>query len=206
MGTIRGMGAALGASMLTTEALLIAQGRWQEAIPLHLCSVSALLAFAAAMGARGFALDFLWYLGLPGALLAMIFPAPAPSGAQTLFNLSYMTTHAMIVLIPLALMLRGARPREGREAHMLAAMGALAAAAHGVNRLLGTNFLFLASPPAPSPLELAMAAGRGAYIALLAGMMLLICLAQGKLLRLARGGGMRAVSRIDSVQIGESAV
>ncbi|MDY5349128.1 MAG: hypothetical protein SPG80_06240, partial [Candidatus Ventricola sp.] len=58
----RAMGALLLASLLTTEGLLLAEGREAEALPLHLCSISALLALCLAFCAQQAALDFLWYV------------------------------------------------------------------------------------------------------------------------------------------------
>ena len=46
-------------SMAVTEGLLLIQGRWQEAIPLHLCSVSAIAAACLACASNQFLLDFL---------------------------------------------------------------------------------------------------------------------------------------------------
>lgn len=60
------MGVLLLLSMLVTTALLVVQGRWQEAVPLHLCSVSALLAAVLSFKKSPAILDFLWYLGMAG--------------------------------------------------------------------------------------------------------------------------------------------
>lgn len=175
---IRGMGVLLAVSMCVTEGLLLMQGRWREAIPLHLCSVSAIVAFFVSLGAQGDALDFLWYLGLPGALLALIFPAPAVSSHQALFNASYAVTHALIMLIPLAAIAEGARPREGRAARMLLLLHGLAFTAFFVNEALGTDFLFLSAPPSGTPLEPLFALGYPVYLLFLEGMMIVLCLVQ----------------------------
>ncbi len=181
---IRGMGLALAASMAVTEGLLISQGRWPEAIPLHLCSVAALAAFAAAMGWGGDGIaDFLWYLGLPGAVLALAFPAPAQSRHQALFTASYVVTHLLIVLVPLALMRAGRRPRAGRTLRVMLGLQGLALTAGSVNRMLGTNFLFLSAPPAGSPLVFVFSRGYPLYLLTLEAMMLALCLLQGALLR-----------------------
>lgn len=65
------LGVLLGASLGVTLALLLLEGRWQEAIPLHLCSLSALAAIWLAFSPRQPLLNFLWYLGMPGAALAL---------------------------------------------------------------------------------------------------------------------------------------
>lgn len=170
------LGALLGASLGVTLALLVLEGRWREAIPLHLCSLSALAAIALAFSPRQTLLDFLWYLGMPGAALALVFPAPAVSGFQALLDASYVVTHALILVIPSVRMARGMRPRSGRSRAMMAALLGIAAAAGAVNRRLGTDFLFLAAPPAGTPLEAVFDAGYAVYLAFLFAMMLALCL------------------------------
>ena len=172
----RMMGVLLVLSMLVTTALLVVQGRGREALPLHLCSVSALLAVALAFRKSAMILDFLWYLGMPGAVLALVFPAPASSVMQPLFTAGYVVTHAMIVMIPLAAFAMGEFPRGGTAPMQLMALQALALTAFFVNRALGTDFLFLAAPPLNTPLERVWQMGYTAYILLLQGMMTALCL------------------------------
>lgn len=170
------LGVLLSASLGVTLALLVWEGRWQEAIPLHLCSLSALAAIWLAFSSRQALLDFLWYLGMPGAALALAFPAPAVSGHQALLNASYIVTHALILVIPSLGMARGMRPQRGRSLAMMGALLVIAAVAGAVNRRLGTDFLFLAAPPAGTPLEAVFDAGYPAYLGFLFVMMLSLCL------------------------------
>ena len=79
----RRMGVMILCSMAGTTLMLALQGRIREAVPLHLCSVSALAAAALAFSPAPFVVDFLWLLGMPGAVLALVFPAPAVSRWQT---------------------------------------------------------------------------------------------------------------------------
>ena len=95
----RRMGVMILCSMAGTTLMLALQGRIREAVPLHLCSVSALAAAALAFSPAPFVVDFLWLLGMPGAVLALVFPAPAVSRWQTAFTACYVLTHALIVLI-----------------------------------------------------------------------------------------------------------
>ena len=176
MQTIRRMlGGILLTSLCITLGLLIVQGRWREAIPLHLCSLSALAALALSRGPRAPLLDFLWYLGMPGALLALLFPAPAISRWQTLLNLSYFVTHALILLLPACAIRMGEHPRTGRTPAMMAALQGIALAAFAANHLLGTDFLFLSAPPAGTPLEAVFTLGRGIYLLSLELLMLALC-------------------------------
>ena len=170
------LGMLLCASLGVTLALLVWEGRWQEAIPLHLCSLSALAAIALAFSPCQALLDSLWYLGMPGAALALVFPTPAVSVLQALLDTSYIVTHALILVIPSLRMARGMRPQRGRSLAMMGMLLVIAAVAGAVNRWLGTDFLFLAAPPAGTPLEAVFEAGYPAYLAFLFAMMLALCL------------------------------
>lgn len=179
-------GGILACSLATTLVLIALNGAAQEALPLHLCSISALCALLLSLGATGTPLDFLWYLGMPGALLALLFPAPASSRYQALLDASYYATHALILILPLLTMAGGRCPRTGRAADMMLLLQAIALLAWGINRRLGTNFLFLSAPPAQTPLETAYAWGYPAYIACLEAIMLAVCLLMNAALRAIR--------------------
>ena len=179
---MRFMGVLLLASMGVTLGLLLVQGRWREALPLHLCSVSALAAAYLAFTPRAWLMDYLWYLGMPGAALALLFPAPAVSRWQAAMTFTYALTHALIMFIPLCTVIRGMRPREGRSLGLLLGMQALAAAACIANAALGTDFLFLAAPPAATPLERVYRLGYPLYLLFLET--LLCCMVMERLIRL----------------------
>ena len=181
------LGALLCVSLGATLALLVLEGRWREAIPLHLCSLSALSAIWLAFFPRQALLDFLWYLGMPGAALALLFPAPAVSRLQALLDAAYVVTHALILVIPAVRMARGMRPQRGRSLAMMGALLVIAVVAGAVNRRLGTDFLFLAAPPAGTPLEAVFDAGYAIYLAFLFSMML----ALGRIMDALAGGWKR---------------
>jgi len=168
--------AMLVCSMVVTEGLLVLQGRWREAVPLHLCSISAIAAALLALFSWPFLLDFLWYLGMPGAALALIFPAPASSVCQPLLNISYFMTHALILLIPLCRMALGMRPQKGKTLQMMLLLLGLAGLAAAANSALGTDFLFLSYPPAGTPLETVFRFGYPLYVLTLFAVMLLCCM------------------------------
>ena len=167
-GTIRrfmhGCGVVLAASLCVTETLILMDYGWREALPLHLCGMGALMALAVAFGMDGFALDFLWYLCLPGAAAALIFPAPVLSRYQMLLNASYTATHALIIAIALLAPLAGRMPSRRKGAQMLAALAVIALPVYAVNVLLGTDYLFLIRPPADTPLEWVSGRGYGVYL------------------------------------------
>ena len=179
---LRALRTVLAASLMTTESLLLVQGRWREALPLHLCSLSALCALALpAAGGQG-RLDFLFYLGMPGALLALLFPAPALSRWQALLDASYYTTHALILLMPLVCLSAGRRIRRGRALRLFCAMQGAALCAYAVNLRLGTDYLFLMAPPAGTPLEVVFSWGRIPYLLVLEALLGALLLVTGRLL------------------------
>ena len=175
------MAYALCASAVLTAAVLVLEGRWREALPLHLCGLSAVIAVCAAIRPRAWMLDALWYLGMPGALLALLFPAPAVSRFQQIMNLSYGVTHLLILAVPALLILQGMRPGRGKAAAMLLYLNLAAIPVYAVNRLLGTDYLFLMAPPAGTPLEAAFSLGRPVYILVLEMMMALSAMGMEKL-------------------------
>ena len=164
------------ASTLLTEVILALQGRFAEAIPMHLCSIASIAAMLVSIGARGMSLDFLWYLGMPGAMLALLFPAPAMSRWQMLFNMSYVATHMLILIIPALAMLGGDWPRRGRALWMMLLLQIIAMVAGIINRALGTDFLFLSAPPAQTPLVSIYRQGYGVYLLVLEGLMFALVL------------------------------
>ena len=175
------MALTLCASLGLTGILLLLEGRGRDALPLHLCGLSALCAAAAAARPRAWMLDVLWYLGMPGALLALLFPAPAVARFQLGMNFSYAVTHLLILAVPAALMLQGMRPNRGKAPVMLLLLNLIALPVYGVNRLLGSDYLFLMAPPAGTPLEAAFSLGIPAYIIVLETVMLLGCMGMEKL-------------------------
>ena len=117
--------------------------------------------------------------------------APAVSRWQTVFTACYVLTHALIVLIGLSALAMGERPRVGRAPQVLLALQALAVAAFFANRTFGTDFLFLAAPPAGTPLEGIYRLSYGVYIAFLQGMMALLALGMDAAGRRLFGGDDR---------------
>lgn len=180
MGLIRkarmGMAGVLAVSLGVTLGVLALEGRIWEALPLHLCGISAVCAVVLALRPRAWLLDFLWYLGMPGALMALLFPAPAVSRYQLAMNASYAVTHAMILLIPGFLMVAGMRPAKGKALRMAMLLDVIALPVYAVNRALHTDFLFLMAPPAGTPLEYVFHLGYPAYLLALQLLMLLCCM------------------------------
>lgn len=185
----RVMAGVLFASIGVTMLVLLLEGRGKEALPLHLCGLSALAAAALALHPRAFLLDALWYLGMPGALLALLFPAPAVSRFQLAMNASYGVTHILILLIPCVLIAAGMRPGQGKAAKMFFLLDAAALPVCAVNQWLETDYLFLMVPPAGTPLEFLFHLGYPAYLIVLHMLMLCCCMGMEKLAGVLFGAG-----------------
>lgn len=187
---IRGAALALLlGSMGVTSALVLLEGMdWvQTLLPLHLCSACAMACVFFYARPTGWMFEFLFFVGMPGAALALCFPAVAVSRWQDAMNACFFLTHALVVFAPVLHIAAGERPN---PAHALRAYGVLvlyAAAVLAVNVLLGTNYLFLMAAPAGTPLMGLWQLGRGAYYAALALLALLVVLLQREIARRMQG-------------------
>ena len=88
----------------------------------------------------------------------------------------------MILVMPMCLMAAGRCVRQGRALPLFFLMQDLALAAYAVNLRLGTDYLFLMAPPAGTPLEIAYALGRPAYLLALEGVLACMLLVTGRLM------------------------
>lgn len=181
--------ALLLCSMGVTSALVLLEGmNWvQTLLPLHLCSACAVMCVWFYVQPTGWMFEFLFFVGMPGAALALCFPAVAVSRWQSAMDACFFLTHALVVFAPVLHIAAGERPN---PAHALRAYGVLALYAAGVlavNVLLGTNYLFLMAAPAGTPLMGLWQLGRGAYWAALALLALLAVLVQRAAARRMQG-------------------
>lgn len=145
------LGGGVYAAMLTQEAVLAFSGQlaWRNALPLHLCSMLGLLTLPMLLTRRRGLWHVSLYLGLPGALAALVFPAvletPWPRLTETAFHLM----HCGVFLAPFLPLGLGMRPSPRGALTALAALALLAGIAAGANMLSGGNYLFLNGSPIP---------------------------------------------------------
>lgn len=117
-----------------------------SALPLHLCSFSAVLSLPALMTKKPALCRFLNRLGRLGGVVALLFPAPLITTNALLSVSSFYFLHGLLVFLPIY----SYNKERGRlGASMLA--GALVFFAALVNALEGTNFLFLELVPTGTP-------------------------------------------------------
>jgi len=171
------LGLTIWCAMLTQEAVLFFSGMltWQTGLPLHLCSLAGLMTLPMLVTENGLLWHFTLCLGLPGAALALLFPAvPQTDFPRTAF-VSFCLLHACLMIAPLLPLSLGKLPSARGAAQAWLALMVLGAAVMAVNALLGSNYLFLHWPVAGTPLTWLAHQGEGmyrVYLALLATLLL----------------------------------
>lgn len=136
-------------------------------LPLHLCSLSAFVTlYLLATGSRA-CFHFCWYLGMPGAALALVFPAVEPSSWPNLMATAFMLTHALVTFAPLLLCAQGRLPAPRAAGGVLLVGNVFFAFTFFINKLIGANYMFLLKAPSGTPLEWMEGLGRVGYFACL---------------------------------------
>lgn len=166
------LGLLIYAAMLTQEAVLLFSGLldWSNGLPLHLCSLLGVLTLPMLLTRSRILCSAALFIGVPGAALAVIFPAVLRTPWPTLTAVAFHTLHAGLICAPWLAIARGWRPVPSdiwRAGLVLLAAGALAML---INPLVGGNYLFLAYPIPGTPLAWLGQWGIWPYRALLAAL------------------------------------
>lgn len=163
------LGGTILAAMAVQETILLLSGllTWQTGLPLHLCSLLGLLTLPALLTRRETLLDALLLAGVPGALLALLFPAALTTPWPRLTLAAFHTLHAGLVCAPLLPLSDGWRPGPRSALRAWGLLLVAGSAALIANRLTGGNYLFLSEPVAGTPLMCLSGWGRGPYRLLL---------------------------------------
>lgn len=150
-------------------------------LPLHLCSMSMFLClYYAFHPEKQLAGQLLYSVCLPGALCGLLFPDWTHFPLLHVQSLTSFLFHGILVwLSALPVLLGEVRPGISHVPECLGILLALAVPVYGLNRLLGTNYMFLSYPSKGSPLELLSALPGTAgylsgYVLLAAGVIFLI--------------------------------
>lgn len=156
--------AALGLELIRAVLMLSLGVYGRGSLPLHLCTLSVYLCFIYALRPSPLLGQFLYAFTMPGAAFALVFPDWADYPLWHFVSLSSFGLHILLVLCPLLAFASGhIRPRLRLLPGCIALMLGLAVPVLAVNRLLGTNYMFLSWPPSGTPLELFAFLGRPGY-------------------------------------------
>ena len=174
------MGGGVWLCMLTQELLLWMDDRLtlRSGLPLHLCSMMGVLLLPMLLTGNRFLWHTALYLGMPGAMLALLFPAVTPSPWQVWMELAFYTMHCLLVLAPLLPLGLGRRPEPAGAAQAFLFIVVLGITDLAVNAWLKSNYLFLNLPAKGTPLALLAGGGVWMYRMALAGLCLLLLAAE----------------------------
>ena len=124
-------------------------------LPFHLCGISVVLITFDIIKPTKIVRYFLYYLGIPGALLALSFPNWTVLPCLNFFNIHSFTIHMMVVIYPVVLVAGGEfLPDIKAMFKCVLLLICLAIPIYFINLLCDTNFMFLMDPEAGNPLEL----------------------------------------------------
>jgi hypothetical integral membrane protein (TIGR02206 family) len=158
-GALRGVLAGLLlANELGWHAWHIHYGLWtvETMLPLELCNLMVLTSAWTLLTRSQTGYEFIYLLGIPAASQVLITPALGPYGLPHILFFQIFISHGGVVLAALYLALgEGMRPRSWRSVRMVAGWTLLyALAVFWLNRVLGSNYLFLAyKPPAATLMD-----------------------------------------------------
>ena len=158
--------------------ILIGHYSLRNCLPLHLCSASIFVEFAAVLWTQNVILkEFAYALSMPAALAALI----TPGWYYPLFSFQYLQsalTHTLLILVPVLIVWgSGFRPDFRRLPGCFLMLLSLAGIAAAANSLFGGNFMFLGYVPKDTALQVFERwFGHPGYIFLEIGLILVIWL------------------------------
>lgn len=149
---------ALGTALALNElALHIWSAYWgiwniQTMLPLHLCSVMVWVSVYALIAKDYRLYDFVYFLGMGGAIQALLTPADASAYDFPHFRIMQtFISHGLLVIIPIYLtVVEGLRPTLNSFKRLFLWVNIYLIVVFFINRSIGSNYLFTAQKP-PSP-------------------------------------------------------
>lgn len=124
-------------------------------LPLHLCSINIFLIAIHAWKPYKTLGGYLYTVGIPGAMAALLFPTWTALPLGNFMHLHSFTVHILLALYPIVLGTAGElSPQTKALPKYLGLLVAMAIPIYGINLLLDTNFMFLMSADPGNPLYL----------------------------------------------------
>ncbi len=123
-----------------------------EFLPLHLCGMAIYISLLNAYRPGKVSRELLFSLCMPGAVMALVFPAWTFYPVWNIATLQCFLIHALLFIYPVMLVAGGdLHPNARNLPYCLLFLLAVCPAVALVNRALGTNFMFISTPPAAQP-------------------------------------------------------
>ena len=138
------------------DVMLVLGDRFQaDYLPLHLCSINIILIAIHTWKPSRLLGGYLYTVGIPGAMAALIFPSWTSLPLGNFMHLHSFTVHILLAIYPIVLAAAGElRPEVKRLPQYLGLLVGMAIPIYGINLLLNTNFMFLMSADEGNPLYL----------------------------------------------------
>ncbi|MEA4889051.1 MAG: TIGR02206 family membrane protein [Clostridiaceae bacterium] len=125
-------------------ALVIGHYQLNEMLPLQLCAVAAALDIAAVFSGKPVFREFGYSCGLPGAVVVFLTPGIGPYPVLHFYYLLFIVDHSLLILFPLIWIINDRfRPSFRRLPACFGIVLVMAGLDVGVNRLIGSNYMFL---------------------------------------------------------------
>lgn len=136
--------------------MLVIGGRYLASyLPLHLCSINIFLIAFHAWKPSKILGGYLYTVGIPGALAALLFPTWTALPLDNFMHLHSFTVHILLALYPIVLTSCGEiEPKSKLISKYLLLLICMAIPIYFINLLLDTNFMFLMSADPGNPLYL----------------------------------------------------
>ena len=144
------------ADELFKTVILVAGGRYlPDYLPLHLCSINIFLITIHAWKPSRVLSGYLYTVGIPGAMAALLFPTWTSLPLANFMHLHSFTVHILLALYPIVLGFAGElAPRVRELPRYLLLLVVMAIPIWGINIWLETNFMFLIYAEPGNPLYL----------------------------------------------------
>ncbi|MCM1282421.1 MAG: YwaF family protein [Muribaculaceae bacterium] len=124
-------------------------------LPLHLCSIAGILCAVHCVARWDWLGNVLYSIGLPGTVLALLFPNWGKYPAIHFITIEGFLFHAGILLYVVSqLYSRGIVPKPGKLWQVVLFLAAVAAPVYCFDRCFHVNYMFVNWPSPGSPLEL----------------------------------------------------
>ncbi len=135
---------ALGYLLRWGWAAVIGRYYAAEMLPLHLCSLAAMMEMAAVFSRSPLLMEFGYACGIPGAVVAMILPGIGPYPLWHFYYLLFIVDHLILLMFPILWVVGdGFRPSFRRLVKCFALLLGMAGLDVLVNHWIGSNFMFL---------------------------------------------------------------